>query len=80
LSPPATSNAEYLPHFQARLGGEKDNAVRKGLAEAIALTQAASGDAKVRVAAVLQLGEMRSVNALSFLQRLENDAKGDVNK
>lgn len=68
-------NGEYLRHFTARLGSEKDADVRKALTEAVALTQTASEDAAVRVPAIKQLGQMRSINALNFLQQLEKDAK-----
>ena len=68
-------NAEYLPYLDARLNIETVAEVRKALNEAIALTQTASDDAKVRVAAVTKLGEMRSINSLNFLQDLEKDAK-----
>ena len=73
-------NGEYLVHLQARLGSEKDKDVLKALAEAIALTQTSSDDPKVRVTAIHQLGNMRSVNALSFLQQLQKQAKGDTEK
>jgi len=68
-------NAEYLPYFTARLATEKIKDVRKALDEAVTVTQAASDDAAVRVPALKHLGEMRSVNALNFLQQLEKDAK-----
>jgi urea transport system permease protein len=68
-------NADYLPHFEARLPAEKDKDVRKALAEAIALTHIASDDAKLRVAAITRLGELRSITSLNFLQQLEMDAK-----
>ena len=68
-------SAEYLPYLEARLSIETVAEVRKALTEAIALTQTASDDAKLRVAAVIKLGEMRSINSLNFLQQLEKDAK-----
>ena len=67
-------NAEYLPILQARLGLEKVPEVQKALKEAIAVTQIASDDAKVRVAAIEELGKMRSINSLSFLQNLKAEA------
>jgi urea transport system permease protein len=68
-------NPDYLPYFDARLKIETIPEVRKALDEAIALTQTASDDAKVRVAAINRLGEMRSINSVGFLQQLEKDAK-----
>jgi len=68
-------NADYLPYFEARLKIETVPEVRKALDEAVALTQTASDDAKVRVAAINKLGEMRSINSVNFLQQLEKDAK-----
>src|SRR6185503_1134846 len=73
-------NAEYLPHFTTRLASEQDKVVRKALAEAIALTQSAGDDVATRVAAIQQLGEMRSINALSFLQQLEKECKASPAK
>jgi urea transport system permease protein len=68
-------NADYLPHFDTRLKTETDKDVRKVLTEAIALTQIASDDSKVRVMAITKLGELRSLTSLNFLQQLEKDAK-----
>jgi urea transport system permease protein len=70
-------NVEYLPHFEGRLGLEYDKEVRQALAEAVALTQLASDDPKVRVPAAGRLGTMRSITSLNFLQKLESDAKAD---
>lgn len=71
-------NAEYLPILQARLASEKDGEVHKALAEAIALTEMASEDAKVRIPAIKTLGRLRSITSLNFLQNLE--AEGNKNK
>jgi urea transport system permease protein len=68
-------NAEYLPFFQARALKEADSDVRKALTEAVALTQIADDNPATRVAAIQRLGAMRSINALSFLQKLEADAR-----
>lgn len=73
-------NADYLPHFEARVKLENDADVVKALSEAIALTQVASEDAKIRVAAIQKLGEMRSINSLSFLKQLETDARKTPDK
>jgi urea transport system permease protein len=67
-------NPDYLPHFEARVKVERDQEVITALTEAVALTQVASEDAKVRVAAIQKLNEMRSINSLSFLKQLETDA------
>ncbi len=68
-------NADYLPHFEVRLKTETDQDVRKVLTEAVALTQIASDDLEVRVAAITKLGELRSLTSLNFLQQLETDAR-----
>jgi urea transport system permease protein len=73
-------NPDYLPHFEARTKIETDKEVIQALTEAVALTQVASEDAKVRVAAIQKLGEMRSINSLSFLKQLETDAAKDPAK
>ncbi len=63
-------NAEYLPHFNARLGKEDSPEVRKALREAVAMIQAASPDETTRVAAIAELGTMHSLSGLGFLQNL----------
>jgi len=68
-------NPDYLPHFEARTKIETDKEVIQSLVEAVALTQVASEDAKARVAAIQKLGNMRSINSVSFLKQLEADAK-----
>jgi urea transport system permease protein len=68
-------NPDYIPYFEARMQRETSAEVRKALAEAVATTQIASEDAAVRLAAIQRLHEMRSINALSFLQQLHKDAK-----
>ena len=68
-------NPDYLPHFEARTRIETDKEVIQFLVEAVAITQAASDDAKVRVAAIQKLGTMRSINSLSFLKQIEADAR-----
>src|SRR5882672_4932272 len=73
-------NADYLPHFEARAKIETDKEVTESLVEAVALTQVASDDAKVRLAAVQKLGDMRSINSLSFLKQLETDARNTPQK
>lgn len=73
-------NAEYLPYFEARLKTETEPEVVKALREAIWLTQAASDDPAIRNPAVKQLGDNRSVNALSFLRQLDKQAKNAPGK
>jgi urea transport system permease protein len=73
-------NAEYLPILEARLGLEKNPEVRKAIAEAIAVTRIASDDPKARVAAIQELGKMRSINSLNFLQNLKTEAAKNKEK
>ncbi|MBI5774115.1 MAG: urea ABC transporter permease subunit UrtB [Verrucomicrobia bacterium] len=73
-------NVDYLPHFEARLKVETVSEVQKALHEAVALTQIASDDAKIRLAAIETLRELRSINSLTFLQQLEADTKADKTK
>ena len=68
-------NPDYLPYFDVRLQRETSAEVRKALLEAVATTQIASEDATVRLAAIQRLHDMRSINALSFLQELHKDGK-----
>ncbi|MEY4387477.1 MAG: hypothetical protein RLY20_2760 [Verrucomicrobiota bacterium] len=73
-------SADYLPYFEARLKIETDAEASKALTEAIALTQTASDDPKVRVAAITKLGEMRSINSLTFLQDMRKEARDAPDK
>lgn len=73
-------NPDYLPFFEARQKTEQSMEVVKALAEAVATTQLASEDAAIRVKAIDTLREMRSINGLSFLQKLETDAAADAAK
>ena len=67
-------NLEYLPYFERRLAIEKSKEVIKTLNEAVALTKTASSDTKIRDFAIRQLGDMRSINGLAFLQDMERAA------
>ena len=73
-------NAEYLPHFEARLKTETDSEVIRALNEAIDLTRTADSDPAVRIAAIKSLGDIRSINALEFLKQLEAAAKKEPAK
>lgn len=68
-------NIEYLPVLQSRLDNESQPDVRRSLSEAIALTQTASPDARVRLGAIRQLGLLRSINSLSFLRSYEKELR-----
>ena len=68
-------NAEYLPYFEARRTKEREKEVVRALTEAVALTRTVDEDVKVRVAAINQLAELRSINSLQFLQKIEKDNK-----
>ena len=73
-------NPEYLPYFQKRLEIEKDQEVTKALNEAVALTQTMSTDPAVRNAAIQKLGDMRSINALEFLKKLQKQVNAAPSK
>jgi len=73
-------NVDYLPHFDARQKTEQNPEVRRALTEAIATTQLVDENAEIRNRAAAQLGVMRSINALTFLQKLETEAKADPKK
>ncbi|HEX4646106.1 MAG TPA: urea ABC transporter permease subunit UrtB [Verrucomicrobiae bacterium] len=73
-------NRDYLAYFQAHLETEKVPDVRKALEEAAAITQLASDQADVRLAAVRTLDRLRSVTALDLILKLEKDnAAGSKN-
>lgn len=73
-------NSEYLPHFEAHLKTESIAEVRKALNEAVALTQMNSSDEAIRTSAIQELGRLRSIYALGFLQQLEADIKASPDK
>ena len=73
-------NVDYLPHFEARQKVEQDKEVIQAITEAVAITQLADDNAATRNRAVTLLGERRSINALTVLQKLEADAKADPKK
>lgn len=73
-------NAEYLPFLKGRLEREKDAEVKRALQEAIALTQTISGVEETRVSAIRELGELRSINSISFLQAMRDEAKTEPEK
>ena len=73
-------NPDYVPFFEARLKTEKEKEVIKALHEAVATTQLASEDDSVRTAAVIKLGELRSLTGLNFLQKLRDDGKAGTVK
>ena len=66
-------NRDYLSYFQAHLETEKLPAVRKALEEATAITQLASDQPDVRLAAVRTLDRLRSVTGLDLILKLEKD-------
>jgi urea transport system permease protein len=69
---------DYLPYFRLRLEKEKVASVRSALREAIAITELASDKMAVRLGAVKQLDEMRSISALELISKIETDAKKDA--
>ncbi len=71
---------EYLPRFERLLETEANREVLRALREAAALTRTASDEAAVRNAAIKDLGEMRSVNGLGFLQELEKECQRSPDK
>ncbi|HAB15282.1 MAG TPA: urea ABC transporter permease subunit UrtB, partial [Verrucomicrobiales bacterium] len=73
-------NREYLVYFTERLSEEADAEVKDALQEALALTRAVDPDQTVRVNAINELGEMRSVNGIGFLQELVAKGKADPSK
>lgn len=65
-----TQNTDYLPLLQTRQGIETDEAVREALREAVAVMQLTDEDDAVCIAAVKQLGEMRSLPTLDLLKAM----------
>lgn len=70
-------NRDYLPFLESRLKKDAHPEVRRALEESIHLTRMLSPTEEERLNALQKLGEMRSIGALTFLQKLEADAKKD---
>lgn len=73
-------NVEYIPNFEARLKVESIREIQVSLREALAITRIASDDAATRVKAVRELGQMKSINSLTYLQQLYTNAKAEPAK
>ena len=71
-------NPAYLEGFRLHLETEKNPEVHKALQEAIAITELASDQRDVRLAAVKKLDELRSVMGLDDIVKLEAASKGKV--
>ena len=67
-------NPDYIPYFEARMQRETSADVRKGFRGCRHHTDRLE-DAAVRLAAIQRLHDMRSINALSFLQQLHKDVR-----
>ncbi len=63
-----SQNLEYIPNFEAKLKKETDKETIRALKEAIALTQLVDEKKETRIAGLKKLGELRSINSMSFLQ------------
>jgi urea transport system permease protein len=66
-------NPDLIPHLEARLETETDPHVIRALIEAIALTKTVNEDPAVRIAAIEELGAIRSLNGLMFLKDMEKE-------
>jgi urea transport system permease protein len=64
-------NADYIPHLEKRRETEVDPMVNRALTEAVALIRTADPDAEIQLAAVRELGVMRSLNGLAYLKAME---------
>ena len=71
---------ELLKPPQDRSLNESVDEVKRAYVEAIAFIGLASDDEAVRVAAVERMGALRSLNSLSFLQKLVADATANPQK
>jgi len=65
----------YIPILQARLVKEPDGTVKRAIKEAIASLQINDSDPAVQVAAIGQLGTLKSIGSMDNLNRLIDDPK-----
>ena len=70
-------NAQLLPALRARQQKEENSKVRRGLREAIALTELRSEDAAAQIAAVRELGALKSIPSQDALKTLQREAASD---
>jgi urea transport system permease protein len=68
-------NFEYIPAFKARALKETSAEVRHALLESTAVIQLTAESEEMRLMAIQKLDQMRSINGLTFLQKLESEAK-----
>ena len=68
-------NLEYIPYFEARALKETSAEVRHAFLESIAITQLTAPSEETRLIAIQKLDQMRSINGLTFLQKLQSEAK-----
>jgi urea transport system permease protein len=68
-------NLEYIPYFEARTLKETSAEVRHAFLESIAITQLTAPSEETRLIAIQKLDQMRSINGLTFLQKLASEAK-----
>jgi len=61
---------QYIPVLEARAQKESNEAVKKSIAEAIALLQLGDSDKAVQIAAIENLGRMQSIGGLENLKRV----------
>lgn len=73
-------DVELLKPLQDRSLNESVAEVKRAYVEAIAFIELASEDEAIRVAAVERMGALRSLNSLSFLQKLVTDATANPKK
>ncbi len=71
---------EILKPLQERELTETNAEVKRAYVEAISFIELASEDEAIRVAAVERMGALRSLNSLSFLQKLVSDATANPKK
>ena len=68
-------NLEYITDFKARALKETSAEVRKALLESIAIIQLTAASEETRLMAIQKLDQMRSINGLTFLQKLESEVR-----
>lgn len=68
-------NPEYLPFLEERLKTESNGEVTHALSEAVATTHLSSDDVPTRLGAIEYLRKVRSINAFTFLESVQKNAK-----
>lgn len=71
-----TQNEEYLPELRELAGEQSDKKVKRAFEEAVWISELKNGTPEVQLAAIRNLGEIKSYPARDFIETLLREAEG----